>query len=200
LFVTEVPVVRGQGDEEGPYLDTEEQFFSHPLQNPVPVDDIRKNIASMLSNPKCSKFVSDLINGAAANSPFSNPAESTDPLKLFDIIKGQNGFVYDRIMSEGRDVNTVRGAITMNNAQVVLHPNNAIGLRFPINAFNTALTTLHEIIHLAGKNTYSDQALADVVSKMPGSSPPTGDITKTTPASDYWNKALRAACFPANVR
>lgn len=155
----------------------------------------------MLDTPKCGDFVKDLVGRVSTSE---NPAHSSNPMELFETINSQRGFVYERVVVNGREINTIRGAIRLheqgNGAQVVLSPINAVALHLEVNRFQTALTAMHEILHLAGANGYSDQAFARAVASMPGATPPTKDISDSFNASEYWNGALKDACFPPNVR
>jgi hypothetical protein len=63
-----------------------------------------------------------------------------------------------------------------------------------------ALDALHEILHLAGRNTFDDFVYADTVARMRGVAAP--DF-RSMPykegvrrASEYWNGALQTACKP----
>jgi hypothetical protein len=62
------------------------------------------------------------------------------------------------------------------------------------------MSALHEILHLAGRNSYDDFAYANTVAAMRGLKPPdfSGMAYKDAvrKASDYWNGALRDACAP----
>jgi len=56
------------------------------------------------------------------------------------------------------------------------------------------MTALHEILHLAGKNQFSDYDYANTVAAMRGVTASTfGNVRQ---ASDYWNGALETACKP----
>lgn len=91
--------------------------------------------------------------------------------------------------------------ISYGNAQVEL-ARPTLYVRIPAivesQARMEAMSALHELMHLAGnKGGYNDHVLADVVSKMPGSLAPKGDITNPKdprPASDYWQSYLNEAC------
>ena len=62
------------------------------------------------------------------------------------------------------------------------------------------MSTLHEILHLAGKSGYDDFAYANTVAAMRGVKPPdfSGMPYKEAlrRAGEYWNGALEAACKP----
>jgi hypothetical protein len=158
----------------------------------------------MVSNPDCAKFISNLVNGTATAK---NPAEFTDALKGFEKIKGQGGFIYGDTIEKyyGFRGGTVHGTVSGGNAQVELPfpiPFRSFG---PVNqraaagyaeaqAGINAMTALHEILHLAGKNQFSDYDYANTVAAMRGVTPPT--FANVRRASEYWTGALEAACKP----
>jgi RHS repeat-associated protein len=170
-------------------------------QNPVPnVDDNRRRIAGMLENFDCHAFIVNLLNGAAALT--GERFLSNDLLRLFNAVNVQKGFVYGETIKKmyGYDGSTVSGSIIMATAQVEL-ARPYLNVRTPqiveSQARLEALSVLHELFHLAGKKGgYSDQVLANVVRNMPGQAAPSGDISQTRQASDYWGNALNAACAP----
>lgn len=173
-------------------------------QNTGPnVDDLQSRIAKMLLNKKCADFIRNLINGAAAKT--GNAAVSTNPNDLLKLINSndQKGFAYaNNTPVLGSPGGTVNGNISNHSAQVVLqtpYPNyvNAPGFA-ESQARIEAMAALHEIIHLAGQEQYSDQILADVRRKMAGAPSPSTDITTREGASQYWNHGLEAACKPRN--
>lgn len=129
------------------------------------------------------------------------------------MIKNQKGFIYGDTIRKayGFDGATVHGSIRTNDAQVELpvpYPFSSYG---PVNqraaadyaevqARIQAGNALHEIVHLAGRNGYSDFALARTVAAMRGVEPPnfSGLPYKEAVrrASEYWGYALQAACKP----
>ena len=155
----------------------------------------------MVSNPDCAKFISDLINGTATAK---NPAEFTDALKGFDMINGQGGFIYGDTIRKtyGFDGSTVHRTISSGKAQVELATPYAINTGNARVAAQIAETqagiqasdALHEILHLAGRNQFSDYDYANTVAGMRGVPVPKFDNVRR--ASEYWNSALAAACKP----
>jgi hypothetical protein len=179
-------------------------WFSVGPQNPAPnVDDLENRIRKMVSKKPCADFIKNLINLTATSA---NPAEFTDALKGLEKIKGpgQGGFVYGDTIKKfyGFDGGTVRGSIGGGKAQVELpypSPNRITNPRMAVDFANwqgriQAETALHEILHLAGKNQFSDFDFARTVAAMRGVTPPT--FANARKASDYWNDALIGACSP----
>jgi hypothetical protein len=130
---------------------------------------------------------------------------SSDVKELFRIINSsdQRGFAYrDNTPILGFPGGTVSGNISTHTAQVFLQNPNINHVNAPgfaeAQAQIEAMAALHEIIHLAGQEQYSDQILAEVRRRMPGAPAPTTDITTRTGASQYWNDGLETACKPKN--
>jgi hypothetical protein len=173
-------------------------------QNPEPnVGDIGKRITSMVSKPKCADFIQNLIKGTATAK---NASEFTDASVGFGMIKS---FIYGDTIERiyGYRGGTARGTVSGRHAQVELPipiPFRSFG---PVNqraaagyaeaqAGIQAMIALHEILHLAGRNQFSDFACANTVANMRGVRPPT--FANVAAASNYWNSALEAACKPRN--
>jgi hypothetical protein len=185
-----------------PFYDGVAAGWCVPPNTAPNVGDLRNRIAQRVSKPGCSKFISDLINGTATAT---NPAEFTDALKGFNEIASSNqkGVVYgDTIMKTyGFAGGTIFGSIGTHTAQIELstpYP-TPVGLsrqglaQYRNDQANIqAGTALHETLHLAGKYGYSDYAFAKTVAAMQGVKPP--NFTDIRQASDYWNRALDAAC------
>jgi hypothetical protein len=155
----------------------------------------------MVSKPKCADFIQNLINGTATAK---NPSEFTDALTGFGMIKS---FIYGDTIERiyGYRGGTVRGTVSGRGAQVELPFPIPFGSYGPVNqraaagyaesrAGIQAMMTLHEILHLAGSNQFSDFAYANTVANMRGVQPPT--FANVAEASRYWNNALEAACKP----
>ena len=155
----------------------------------------------MVETEACGNFIRNLIKGAASLT--GNPAVSDNPNDLFKMIKDQKGFIYaDNTPVLGFPGGTVNGNISTHSAQVVLQIPNPNYVNAPgfdeTQARLQALEALHEIIHLAGQEQYSDLTLAQVRASMPGAPRPATDINTIRGASDYWNSGLEAACKPKN--
>jgi len=174
------------------------------------VDDLERRVTQFVSDPDCAKFISDLISNTATEK---NPAEFTDALTGFGKIKAQKGFVYGNTIRKtyGFDGATMRGSISSNTAQVELPlpiPFQSYG---PVNqraaaayaeaqAGFQAMATVHETLHLAGRNHYDDLAYANTVARMRGVKPPDFSgmplAEAVRRASEYWGGELEAACKP----
>jgi RHS repeat-associated protein len=177
---------------------------SDPPQNPGPdVNDLRNRIANFLKKPGCADFITSLLSGSATST---NPAVGTDALKLFNEIasSSQKGIVYgDSIYRAYRRTGaTIHGSIDTHTAQIEL----PIPSPFPVGlsrrgaeeyrnaqARINATDALHETMHLGGKYGFDDYTLANTVARMRGVQP--GKFAGVFEASDYWDKALAAACF-----
>jgi len=200
--------VRPEDGNYGMYQQVAFLFGGEP-QNPSPnVGDLESRITKIVGNPDCAKFISNLINGTASAT---NPAEFTDAITGFNLVKGQAGFIYGDTIQKyyGYRGGTVHGSISGKNAQVELPYPYANNIRnnprmaaefAEVQAREDALTVLHEILHLAGKNGYSDLAFANTVADMNRIARP--DFSKLSgkdavvAASKYWHGALRTACEP----
>ena len=166
-------------------------------------DDLEKRITKIASNPKCADFIKNLISGTATAK---NSAEFTDALTGLEKIQG---FTYGDTIERtyGYRGGTVRGTMSGRDTQVELPfpiPFRSFG---PVNqraaagyaeaqAGIQAMIALHEILHLAGRNQFSDFAYANTVANMRGINPPT--FANVAEASLYWNSALESACKPRN--
>jgi hypothetical protein len=125
-----------------------------------------------------------------------------DTKKGFEKIISQGGFSYGGTIKQyyGYDGSTALGTISNGTAQVELatpYPNNignAPGAAqiAESQAGIRALDALHEILHLAGRNQFSDYDYANTVAGMRGVPVPTLDSVRR--ASEYWDGALEAAC------
>jgi hypothetical protein len=175
-------------------------------QNPAPdVNDLRNRITKGASNPNCANFIKDLINKTATDK---NPAEFTDALKGFEKIASQRGYIYGDTIRKtyGFDGSTVNGTISGRDGAQVELARPYLNVRTPAIIESQlriqAISALHEILHLAGRNqTYSDLDYAKSVAAMPGAKP-LPDFSNMSykeavyAVSNYWNKALYAACNP----
>jgi hypothetical protein len=167
---------------------------------PVPLD-INK-IPELLANTTCSDFVTRLINTAAQLNP-TNPPNSSNALDLFDAIKnGTGGYVLGVISFAGSPAGGgVSGTIINRDAKVFISPMiwpvpvpDADMIRISQHVY--ALAGLHETIHHAGHDTYTDAQLARAAHDMTGietNFPPAGTINPFA-WSRYWDDILKANC------
>jgi len=195
---------------DGIYMTMDEEFHMlDETQNTVPdTSEFERRIKALDS--KCTTFIKNLITQTATAK---NPAEFTDALTGFDMVKRQGGFIYgDTIMKlYGLAGGTVNGRISENTAQVELPTPGQFRSFGPVNQraardfaamqqVTNFWTTLHEILHLAGKNVYDDFAYANTVAAMKGVNAPDYTGMKyhdaLLKASKYWNQALLDACKP----
>jgi hypothetical protein len=165
--------------------------------NPVPVVDLRKRMINMLSNSRCANFVAQLLATVSRRNP-SNSLVNADPLKVWDMIasSSQRGFSYtsERLPS-GREASYALGSIGTGTAGIAFAASYATNTD-GISRRMMALAALHETIHHAGTNTYSDRQLAEAVHEMRAnlaSLPAENDLEGN---SNFWNGALNAACLP----
>jgi hypothetical protein len=167
------------------------------------VNDLRSRITEITSNPNCANFIKDLINRTATDK---NPAEFTDALKGFEKIASQRGYIYGDTIRRtyGFDASTVNGTISGRNGAQVELARPYLNVRTPAIIESQlriqAMSALHEILHLAGMNQYNDFVYANTVADIQGverlnlRKPPQKEGLRQ--ASDYWNRALEAACKP----
>jgi hypothetical protein len=160
----------------------------------------------MLNNSRCRDFIANLLNTVAGLT--GDPAISTNPLALFDSVRGQRGFIYGDTIRRtyGFDGATAHGSITRGDAQVELpfptpfRSYGQVNQRAAADYAETqariqAMSTLHELFHLAGRRGgYSDYDLAKAVATMRGVAVP--NFPHVRRASEYWSAALEAACKP----
>ena len=169
--------------------------------------DINK-IPELLANKTCSDFVTLLINTAAELNP-TNPANSSNALDLFNAIKnGSGGYVLGEISFAGKPAGGgVSGLIINGDAKVFISPSrwdipfptpvpfpNADMVRTSQHGY--ALAGLHETIHHAGRDTYTDAQLARAAHEITGREtnfPPPG-TTNPFAWGEYWNVILKEKC------
>lgn len=164
---------------------------------PVDTKAIREELDRLMSKPKCSEFVKELIKRAAENAaPDNTMVAEGDVLKIFDLVLTQNGIVRAGAPGSIPGASFATGSIATNNAGIqignvrpgapVTHDElKAVYLR------SDGRVTLHETIHHSGRLVYSDQDLAIVVSTMPGDRPPLPTSGNRFDFSQYWDKELR---------
>ena len=170
------------------------------------LEKLRNNVEELLGDADCAGYVKALIKQAEENTrnnpaefkaapiPY-NPAEFTNPLDRFDEFKftiGKTGFG-----------GTVSGSLREGDATVHLNDlwNVPIWKGQPAVEVERALalTALHEMIHLAGKNGslgYGDWEMAVATSYLPDA--PLGSVAwdpkRDGSFSKYWDKELEIHC------
>lgn len=168
---------------------------------PIPLD-INKIPELLLANQTCSDFVTLLINTSAELFP-TNPANSSNALDLFNEIKnGSGGYFLRSIGFDGKPAGGgVSGTIVNGDASVFISPAtwpvpvpNADMIRISQRGY--ALAGLHETIHHAGRDTYTDKQLATAAHEITGIEtnwPAAGTINPFA-WSRYWDDILKDKC------
>jgi hypothetical protein len=172
------------------------------IQNSEPIPlDINK-IPELLANKTCSDFVTLLINTTAELNP-TIPANSSNALDLFEAIKnGRGGYFLGVIGFDGKPAGGgVSGTIINGDAAVHISPAiwpvpvpDADMIRISQRGY--ALAGLHETIHHAGRDTYTDGQLARAAHEITGietNFPPPGTINPFA-WSRYWDDILKDKC------
>jgi hypothetical protein len=162
---------------------------------------IRANIENALKDPDCSAFIKELLSRVEY---VTNPlVEDGDLLRIFDKLMGQGGVVRAPI-GGGR----MEGSFEEGNATIRLEaagslPDNTPEFRREYLLWSDSDKIVHELIHAAGKLSYSDYQLAVAVSQMADTPPLPEKIELTvnsTPEerfhaaatpSTYWDGVLR---------
>ena len=173
---------------------------------PVPLD-INK-IPELLADKTCSDFVTLLINTAAELFP-ANPANSSNALDLFEAIKnGSGGYFLRGISFDGLPAGGgVSGLIVNGDAAVFISPARwdipvPTPVPFPnadmvrVSQHGYALAGLHETIHHAGSDLYTDKQLAIAAHEITGietNFPAPGTINPFA-WGEYWNVILKDHC------
>jgi hypothetical protein len=126
---------------------------------PPDVQGIRSNLAVMLATGGCGAFIEDLLNQLATSS--KNPRVPGSVLDLFDMVKAQSGFVRGGSATKNKVSATVKGQFRSKDASIHLGSGFSFMVTTQQEKANTvakldAFNVLHEIVHLAGKNTYYD--------------------------------------------
>jgi hypothetical protein len=170
-----------------------------PESLPVDVDNVRRGLAWYLVDPKCASFISDLLDRVSTGS---NPLVANgDLLAIFDTVRGQSGIVRDISVGGGEARGSIGGRD--NDAQMVLSPtrfggNPTASEKARIQLGLDIHTTLHETIHFAGLNVYTDRDLALAVQAMTGEEAPgptgRGPLADAFANSAFWDKELRKHC------
>jgi hypothetical protein len=166
---------------------------------PLDVEGIRKELAKMLSTPKCGAFVKELLAETAKHAvPGNTLVEGGDILKIFDLVQKQKGMVRSGDTARGAipGANFALGSVATGDAQIQLgnfRPGAPVSLQELKEMYlkSDAPIALHETLHHAGRLVYSDQEFAIVVSMMGGSRPPLPTSVNRFEFSRYWDTELR---------
>jgi hypothetical protein len=166
---------------------------------PIDVAGIRKELEKLISLPKCSQFVKDLLAETSKHAaPGNTLVEGGDVLKIFDLVQSQKGMVRAGDTAHGAEpgANFALGSVATGNAQIQIgnfRPGAPLTLQELADAYlkSDAPIALHETLHHAGRLVYSDQEFAIVVSAMNDNVPPLPTSGNRFEYSAYWDAALR---------
>lgn len=162
----------------------------------VPIINFKKLIGDRLAYGDCGAHIARLIEKAAELSGGKNDAISTDVMTLYRMInrQGRGGFFLNQAaVFEGKSVSaTAEGNILTGNAKITINSkggyrdNPASISRLP---YDYGIAGIHEIVHLAGKNTtYSEELLQRAA-----------DALEPNAKKDFeWG--LRNHCLPPHLR
>ena len=162
----------------------------------VPIINFKKLIGDRLAYGDCGAYVARLIEKAAELSGGKNDAISTDVMTLYRMINRQarGGFFLNQAaVFEGKLVSAIaEGNILTGNAKITINSkggyrdNPASISRLP---YDYGMAGIHEIVHLAGKNTtYSEELLQRAA-----------DALEPNAKKDFeWG--LRNHCLPPHLR
>jgi hypothetical protein len=174
----------------------------------VPLENLRDNVQKRLQykNPtqklSCGEAVQLLLDTAAAMFPKWKGQNSTSFMEAFDRIAGQRGFVAAIPASVQHYGGTVEGdAFAWQDGQgakamAYLHPFQYDRQRPGTNEqaqLSYSMRAIHETFHLAARSGYSDQDMAEVVSRITGWTLP-GKGSSVTQYSQFWDEYLNANC------
>src|ERR1700682_449995 len=151
-------------------------FIPQNTDQPAPnVAGIRANLATALQDGDCANFIKDLLDRISSeNNPL---VEHGDLLKVFDKVVSQGGLVRKPSAGGGLAYGSVRG----KDAAIFFGPVGGAVVRDGPEAISNFLlwadsdSVIHELIHLAGMDSYSDAQLARTVDQMPDT-PILGDV------------------------
>jgi hypothetical protein len=169
----------------------------------VPLINFKKLLEERLAFGDCAEYVAKLISKAAELTKGKNDAIATDVMTLYKMINRQDrgGF---RLGVMARDLpewlrkvaggsGLAYGNILHGTATAIIFSkggysdNPASISRIP---YDYAMSGVHEIIHLAGKNgTYDEPLLTQAANAL-------------EPGKNYsdWDVALKEHCLPPNLR
>jgi hypothetical protein len=171
---------------------------------PFDVAGIRKEMAKLLSTPKCGDYVRRLLDLVSRNAqPANKLVAGGDVLKVFDIIvQQQRGLVRAGDTAHGAlpGANFADGSIEGGNARVQIG-NVRPGAPVTMDELKAmylksdARFCMHETLHHSGRLVYSDQEFAIAASSLNGNNPP---LPTPPPGpnsrfiySQYWDAELR---------
>jgi len=135
-------------------------YFIFPQETPLSPDEIRefeKNVNDVWSKSHCKVFVEAVLIKAAAQT--GKPLTSANIMELFNIIKGQGGFVHGKTLLGSAEA---FGSIGNGNARVIFAARSLISPTSQGKNSNGQLG-IHEITHLATRmrnQIYDDRDLA----------------------------------------
>ena len=165
----------------------------------VPIVNLKKLIQDRLGYSDCAAYIAKLINKAAELSEGKNDAISTDIMTLYKLVNRQargGFFLNQKVLWQGKPVSgTVSGNLLEGTGKVMLasksgYRDNPLSIsRLPS---DNGIAAIHEIIHLAGKNTYYGEEL---LSKAAQALEP-DRISEGT----WWEWGLRNHCLPPELR
>jgi hypothetical protein len=166
---------------------------------PIDVAGIRKELERMLSNPKCSEFIKDLLTETARHAaPGNTLVEGGDVLRVYDKIQSQKGVVRSGDTAHGAmpGANFALGSIATGDARIQIgnfRPGAPLTMQELTDAYlkSDAPIALHETLHHCGRFVYSDQEFAIVVSVMIDNQPPLPTSGNRFDFSHYWDTELR---------
>jgi hypothetical protein len=169
---------------------------------PIDVAGIRKELERMVSSPKCSEFIKDLLAETAKHAaPGNTLVEGGDVLKIYDKVQSQKGMVRSGDTAHGAapGANFALGSIATGDARIQIgnfRPGAPLTLDELKEAYlkSDAPIALHETLHHAGRLVYSDQEFAIVVSMMNDNNPPLPNTSDRFAFSNYWDTELRKRC------
>lgn len=165
----------------------------------VPIVNFKKLLRDRLDYGDCANYVAKIINKAAELSDGKNDAISTDVMALYQMINRQSrgGFFLNQpaIWKGKRVSGTAQGNIPSGDAKVTIDSGGGFSdrpdgyLRLPA---DYGIAGIHEIIHLAGKNTtYTEELLSEAVRALEPDKYSKGV---------WWEWGLRNHCLPPKWR
>jgi hypothetical protein len=173
-------------------------------QVPFDVPGIRRGIDMIWNNSDCRGLILDMLNAVKSRG---NPIESGGNMEtLFErLINGKGGLSRNQPPAGALHGGSVSGSFRENNATVHA-PGNTANPNLTVRGqlVNDITTTAAELMHLAGKNWYSDSDFAEVVRDNPkwAASNWLDDYykkpqpySKNVNSSAYWHPVLDNLCF-----
>ncbi|MDQ3803050.1 MAG: hypothetical protein M3416_04255 [Acidobacteriota bacterium] len=152
-------------------------------------------------------FIRDKLEWVTQRSDcqdFLNAVGVTDPLGVFDQVRGQEGFVYTTQRINNVEASYTVGAVAYGNAQIQFAASYAGPFRGTLAAAiagrQMVMTALHEVIHAAGPGdiemaaTVYAKGFKDASLKPPRRSDFKDINAFALASSNYWQGALSEAC------